>query len=75
MGAMTELPTRQPRSRDTGVWFTRFWGLILIVIGLWLFGRFTLDLDLPAVSWDLVWPLALIALGGFVILSAARRRP
>jgi hypothetical protein len=65
---------RDPQVVSAGTSFTRFFGLVLIVLGLWLFGRFTLDLDLPAVNWDLVWPLGLIALGGFVLLSAATRR-
>jgi fatty acid desaturase len=73
MAPMTDPATSTPR-RDTSAWFTRLWGLVLIVIGLWLFGRFTLDLDLPSIDWDLVWPLVLIAVGGFVLLSAAGRR-
>jgi len=65
---------RDPQVVAAATWFTRFWGLVLIGVGLWLFGRFSLELDLPALDWNLLWPLLLIGLGGFVILSAATRR-
>lgn len=63
-----------PNVMATGTWFTRFWGLVLIAIGLWFLGEFTLGLNMPAVDWNLAWPAALVVLGGLVILSAMLRR-
>jgi hypothetical protein len=57
-----------------GTWASRAWGLVLIVIGLWLFAQVTLGLDLPEVDWNLVWPVGLMLVGGFVVVSALARR-
>ena len=43
-------------------------GLFLIVVGLAAFAR-----EFLQVNWELVWPLALIALGGALLLWAVRR--
>ena len=59
-----------------GTWVTRFWGLILILVGAWLFAQVTLGLDVPAFDWNVAWPLALIIAGAIIVLGAlaARRR-
>lgn len=49
-------------------------GLLFIAIGLWLFADVSLGLDLPRVRWGDLWPVALIALGAWVLLGAMRRR-
>jgi hypothetical protein len=48
-------------------------GLILLVIGLWFFIDQTLGIDLPTISWGQLWPLFLIALGGWILFMAVRR--
>ncbi len=45
-------------------------GLILIGIGLW----FLVDQYLPAFDRDLIWPIALIALGAALLIISLRRR-
>jgi uncharacterized integral membrane protein len=81
MGTMTASPTpatSRPNpavgAARTGLWFVRLWGLALIVVGLWFFASDTLGYDLPAISWDLVWPVGLIALGAAIIGSALANR-
>lgn len=53
---------------------SRVWGLILLAFGVWFLADVTLDLDLPAVAWRDLWPLALIALGLVIVLRGATRR-
>ena len=43
-------------------------GLFLIVVGLAAFAR-----EFLQVNWELLWPLALIAMGGALLLWAVRR--
>jgi hypothetical protein len=50
------------------------WGLILIVVGGWFFLDRTLGWDMPDLDWDALWPLALILIGGAVILQGLGRR-
>ena len=49
-------------------------GSIVLVIGLWFFATRTLGLDLPDVDWGSLWPLILIALGAWILLTAMRQR-
>lgn len=44
-------------------------GIVLVAVGVWLLVR-----DYIPINWDLVWPIAVIALGGILIAGAARRR-
>lgn len=53
---------------------SRIWGLILLAVGVWFLADVTLDIDLPAVAWRDLWPVALIAIGLVVVLRGARRR-
>jgi len=55
------------------VW-SRFWGVVLIAVGLWFFADVTLEVDLPSIPWGDLWPVLLIALGVTVVLSGMRRR-
>jgi hypothetical protein len=66
--------SRDPDLVSAGTWLTRLIGLAFIAVGLWFFGEVSLGLDLPAVEWNLLWPVVLIVIGGLVLLSAAMRR-
>ncbi len=44
-------------------------GGVLIALGAWFLVK-----DYIAVNWDLVWPIAVIVLGGLMIAGAMRRR-
>lgn len=52
----------------------RFWGLLLLGFGLWFLADVTLEMDLPAIAWDRIWPVLLIALGALVVLRGIGRR-
>ena len=52
----------------------RVWGAILVGLGAWFFVEFTLGYDLPSVPWRDLWPVALILLGGAIVLRGAQRR-
>ena len=47
-------------------------GLIILGVGLWYFADRTLGLDLPRLEADQLWPIALIALGAWVIIRPRR---
>lgn len=66
-------PTRDA-AMSLGTWATRLWGLILILVGLWLFAQVTLGLAVPQLDWDLLWPLGLIAVGAIVVVGALARQ-
>ena len=66
-------------SRDPGVksnltLLGRFWGLVLLAVGAWLFAGVTLGYDLPSIPVRDLWPLLLIVLGGFVLVRGLARR-
>lgn len=63
-----------PRRRDERVGLAgRVWGGILLIVGLWLFATITLRLDLPAIPVSELWPVALVATGGVLLLGSSRR--
>lgn len=66
--------SRDPEVLAAGTWLTRLIGLAFIAVGLWFFGVVSLGLDLPALDWDLVWPVLLMVVGGLVLLGAVLRR-
>ncbi len=72
--AAGERLANDPSVMAVGTMLGRLWGLVLIVVGLWLLAEVSLGLDLPGIDWDLAWPVLLMVLGGLVILSAAARR-
>lgn len=43
-------------------------GVALVVLGVWFLVK-----DYVPINWDLVWPVAIIALGGILIAGAVRR--
>jgi len=66
-------------SNDPGVkqnltFLARMWGLVLLAAGVWLFAGVTLGYDLPSLPMRDLWPVALIVLGGAVILRGLARR-
>ena len=72
--AVGERLAGDPAVVSAGVWFGRFWGLVLVAIGLWFFGQVTLGLDLPSFDWNLAWPLFLIVIGGTILVTGLARR-
>ena len=66
-------PTVQSRRGDPGRTGTVIFGLILVVIGLWFFADQTLGLEMPRLRISELWPVVLIVIGGWVLLSSMRR--
>lgn len=64
----------RPPASDPGRLGTIVFGVVIIVIGLWFFAERTLGLDLPRIEWRTLWPLALIAIGAWIVLGARSRR-
>jgi phage shock protein C len=66
-------PTSAPASeRSSGVDSGRagiIVGIGLVLLGAWFLVREYLDID-----WSLIWPLALVAIGGLILVTSARRR-
>lgn len=52
----------------------RLWGLVLLGLGLWFLAETTFGYDLPSLPWRDLWPLALVLLGGLIVLRGASRR-
>ncbi len=65
--------TWRSRGDDPGRWGTIVFGGILVAIGLWFFADQTLGLDMPRLRWSDLWPILLIALGGWIVLGSMRR--
>ena len=53
---------------------TRVWGLLVLAVGAWFFADITLGMEMPAISWRDVWPVALIALGLAVLVRGMASR-
>jgi hypothetical protein len=67
---------RRDRNRDRPAnGFAVLVGLIFIVVGGWYFLERTLGIDLPRIQWGSLWPLVLIALGGWILIQSIQRRP
>jgi len=66
-------PWRPPPS-DGGRSAALVFGVIILLVGLWFFATHTLGLDLPRLDWDQLWPIALIVVGGWIVLNAMRQR-
>ena len=66
-------PTVQSRRGDPGRTGTIIFGLILVAIGLWFFADQTLGLEMPRLRISELWPVVLIVIGGWVLLSSMRR--
>jgi len=64
----------QSRRGDPGRTGTIIFGLILVAIGLWFFADQTLGIEMPRLRWSELWPVLLILLGAWILLSSMRRR-
>jgi hypothetical protein len=47
-------------------------GLVILAVGLWYFADRTLGLELPSLEADQLWPIAVIALGAWLIVRPNR---
>ena len=47
-------------------------GVVILGIGLWYFADRTLGLQLPSLEADQLWPIAIIALGAWLIVRPSR---
>jgi hypothetical protein len=65
---------RNPAVQETADLAGRLWGLVLLGVGAWLVAGVTLGLSMPSFELGDLWPVALIALGGIVVLSGMSRR-
>ena len=61
----TPVPTERRNDNRTGIAI----GVGLVILGLW----FLLRPYLPDIQWNLIWPLAIVAIGGLILITAARR--
>lgn len=52
----------------------RVWGLLVLAVGVWFFADITLGMDMPAIAWRDVWPVALIVLGLAVLVRGMASR-
>ncbi len=64
-------PRHERRDRNGSLFF----GVIILVVGLWFFASQTLGLDLPRLDWDQLWPIIVIAVGAWIVLGSIRRGP
>ena len=63
-----------PAVKETADAASRVWGLVLLAVGVWFFADITLGLRMPSIAWRDLWPLALIAFGGYIVLKGMTRR-
>ena len=47
-------------------------GLVILGVGVWYFADRTLGLDLPRLDADQLWPIAVIALGAWLLIRPHR---
>ena len=66
------IPAR-PRDRRPGT-AALIVGLALIAIGVWFFIDRTLGIALPTIAWRSLWPVALIVVGGLILIRSLDRR-
>ena len=67
-------PPWRPPPNDSGRNASLVFGVIILLVGLWFFATHTLGLDLPRLDWDQLWPVALIVLGGLIVLNVVQHR-
>jgi uncharacterized integral membrane protein len=59
------------RRVDTGALIL---GVILLLVGGYFLLRNAFGIELPEIDWDLVWPLALVAIGAVIVLRGVAGR-
>jgi hypothetical protein len=68
-------PRDRTRHRDRGASpFAIVVGLIFIVIGAYYFLDRTLGIAMPRIQWASVWPIALIVIGGLILIRSLQHR-
>ena len=67
-------PAWQRTAADSGRMGSVVLGAILVAIGLWFFADQTLGLDMPRLDWGDLWPLIIIGIGAWIVLSSLGRR-
>lgn len=60
----------EPHHRRRGSGGAMVFGLVLIALGAW----FLIDQYIPGIDSDLLWPIALVVLGGALLFVSMRRR-
>ena len=66
--------TWRPTGGDSGRTGSIVMGGILLAVGLWFFADQTLGLEMPRLDWGDLWPLIIIAIGGWIVLTSLNRR-
>jgi uncharacterized integral membrane protein len=64
----------RPPASDSGRNASLIFGAVILILGVWFFATNTLGLDLPDLDWGQLWPLILIAIGAWIVLTAMRQR-
>jgi uncharacterized integral membrane protein len=59
------------RAVDTGALVL---GVILVLVGGYFLLENAFGIELPELNWDLIWPLALVALGIGIVVKALSSR-
>jgi uncharacterized integral membrane protein len=67
-------PAWRPSASDSGRNASLIFGAIILILGVWFFATNTLGLDLPDLDWGQLWPVILIAIGAWIVLTAMRQR-
>jgi len=70
----TPPPALRPPASDSGRNASLIFGAIILILGVWFFATNTLGLDLPDLDWGQLWPVILIAIGAWIVLTAMRQR-
>ena len=66
--------SKDPAVVAAGDTAARVWGLLVLAVGAWFFADITLGMDMPAIAWRDVWPVALIVVGLAVVLRGIASR-
>ena len=66
-------PAWRPRHEDRGRNTSLFFGVLILLVGLWYFASRTLGLDMPRLDWNRLWPIFVIGLGAWIVLVSIRR--
>jgi hypothetical protein len=66
--------SKDPSIAAAGDTAGRVWGVLVLAVGLWFFADITLDMDMPAVAWRDLWPVALIVIGLAVLIRGVASR-
>ena len=65
-------PTPGTRPEDGPRYGSIIVGLVILGVGIWYFADRTLGLELPRLDADQLWPIAIIALGAWLIVRPRR---